>query len=238
MKKYFVYIKTVLFLCIIALVVGFTAKRNANRSVQKVAISFSNEDNLFLTHKMVDNLLIQNGEHVVNKLKSLINLQELEHKVELHPMVSNAEVSIGISGNIHVGVQQRKPLARMFGAQKVVYLDVEGKEMPLSTNYSARVPVIDNKNGLIEQEEVFPLVQKIHSDLFYKDLIVAIHKNEKGYWLQTRYHQQKVLLGSLEEMNKKFKKMKVFYNYAQNDSLTSTFKTIDLQYNKQVVCSK
>lgn len=238
MKKYFVYIKTILFLLLVGLILGFTSKRNAMRTVSEVTITFSNEDNLFLTHQMVNNLLIQKSKHVVNQAKTLINLQELENKVQAHPMVSSAQVSVGVTGELEVSVKQRKPLARMFNAQNVVYLDAKGLEMPLSSNYSARVPVINNKNGFIKPKEVFPLIQKIEADDFLKKLVVSVQKDQEGYWFQTRYNQQKVLLGDLNKINQKLKKLKVFYTFMEKDSLSGTFRKIDLQYNNQVVCSK
>lgn len=239
MKKYFTYIKTVLLLVIVGVVFGFTSKRNELRRVQSdVNIQFGNEDNLFLTHFMVNNLLIQNGEHVVNQPKTLINLQELESQVEEHPMVSSAQVSLGIVGDLEVSIKQRKPLARLYNQDKIMYLDSKGKEMPLSTNYSARVLVVDNKSGLIDIKEVFPLIKKIHSDQFLEELIVLIKKKEEGYWLQTRYNKQEVLLGNLSQINQKLKKIKVFYSYIGKEKLSGAFKKIDVQYNNQVVCLK
>ncbi|MGY5355543.1 cell division protein FtsQ/DivIB [Wenyingzhuangia sp. IMCC45467] len=208
------------------------------RKVENIEIVFANEDNLFLTHQMVDNLLIQNKKGVRNQPKSLINLQELEQIVQAHPMVETAQVSVGIVGDLKVSVIQRKPLAREYSQQGVFYIDSKGKRMPLSKSYSARVPIINNKNGLIKSEEVFPLIQKIHQDEFLNKLVVAVKKNEEGYWLQTRVNRQEVLLGTLERTHDKLKKLKVFYNYMEKDSLSATFKKIDLQYNNQVVCSK
>jgi len=238
MKKYYIYIKTVLFLLILGGVFSFTSHRNKKRIVSDVKVSFSNEDNLFLTHQMVNNLLVQNENHVVNKQKTLINLQELEHNVELHPMVSSAEVSVGITGDLQVSVKQRKPIARMFNVLDVVYIDTKGEEMPLSKNYSARVLIIDNKNSMITHKEIFPLIKKINDDTFLKKLIIAIRKDKQGYWFLTRFNQQKILLGNLKNSKRKLKKLKVFYGYIEKDSLAHTFKKIDLQYNNQVVCSK
>ena len=238
MKKYFVYIKTVLFLLFIGFIFGFTSKRNAMRKIEKPKIVFANEDNLFLTHQMVDNLLIQNNKPAVNQAKSLINLQELEQRVQSHPMIETAQVSVGIVGDLKVSVIQRKPLAREYSQNGVFYIDSKGLKMPLSKSYSARVPIINNKNGFIKSEEVFPLIQKIHHDEFLTKLVVAIKKDKEGYWLQTRFNHQQVLLGELNNTSDKLKKLKVFYNYMENDSLSATFKKIDLQYNNQVVCSK
>lgn len=238
MKKYFVYIKTTLFLLFVGFILGFTSKRNAMRKIENVEVVFANEDNLFLTHQMVDNLLIQNKKGVRNQAKSLINLQELEQVVQSHPMVESAQVSVGVVGDLKVSVIQRKPLAREYSQNGVYYIDSKGLKMPLSKSYSARVPIINNKNGLIKSEEVFPLIQKIHQDEFLNKLVVAIKKDGQGYWLQTRFNHQQVLLGGLNKTSDKLKKLKVFYNYMENDSLSATFKKIDLQYNNQVVCSK
>lgn len=238
MKKYFVYIKTVLLLVVLGFVLGFTSKRNAMRKIEDVDITFANEDNLFLTCQMVDNLLIQNGEGVRNQPKSLINLQELEQVVQSHDMIETAEVSMGVVDGLKVSVVQRKPIAREYSKQGVFYIDTNGEKMPLSENYSARVPIVNNKNGLMSTSGVFPLMEKIYNDDFLKKLIISVKKDEEGYWLQTRFNHQKVLLGDLNNTSIKFKKLKVFYNYMKNDSLSATFKKIDLQYNDQVVCSK
>ncbi|MEN8765507.1 MAG: cell division protein FtsQ/DivIB [Wenyingzhuangia sp.] len=208
------------------------------RKVKEVEVVFADTDPLFLTHQMVNNLLIQKGRTVVNQSKSLINLQELEQRVETHPMIQRVEVSLGVVGDFRVSVVQRKPFAREYNKQGVFYIDSEGKKMPMSEVYSARVPILNNQNGYINTDEVFPLVQRIHDDMFLRKLVVTIKKDEQGYWLQTRFNHQQVLFGELINTAQKIKKLKVFYNYMENDSLSATFKKIDLQYNNQVVCSK
>ncbi|MGY6648997.1 cell division protein FtsQ/DivIB [Wenyingzhuangia sp. IMCC45574] len=238
MKKYFVYIKTGIYLLAIALIFGFATKKNGARKLTSVVVSFENDDNLFLTSENVNNLLIQNVGNVKNQPKSSINLQELENLIQSHSMVSFADVSMGITGKLNVEIKQRKPLARMFNPQNVIYIDTKGGEMPLSENYSARVPIINNRNGLIKPEEVFPLIKKIDADTFMKKIVVSVKKNDAGFWLSTRINKQQVLLGDLENISGKLKKLKVFYNYMENDSLANTFKKIDLQYNNQIVCSK
>lgn len=228
-----------LFLLVIAVVFGFTSGRNKVRNLQaEISVVFENDENLLITSKTVDNLLIQNLGDVEKQDKSSIDLQELENLVRSHPMVSSADVSIGVKGGIEVAVRQRKPLARLFNEKEVVYLDSQGNEMPLSKNYSARVPVINNKNGLLAPKEVFPLVQNIDADPFLKKLVVAIKKNKEGIWLSTRVNHQQVLLGDLKDLHKKLKKLKVFYTYMEQDSVSNAFRKIDLQYNNQVVCLK
>lgn len=238
MKKKIVYIKTLLFLLILGLVFGFTSRRNEQRKLQGIEVSFNQDRNLFLTTETVNNLLIQNIGELEKQSKSSLNLQELESLVISHPMVSSADVSVDVLGKINVEIVQRKPLARILNAKEIVYLDADGQIMPLSDCYSARVPIIYNNNGLVQPQEVFPLIQKIHTDDFLRKLIVAIKKDQEGYWLTTRIHHQQVLLGELKGFQKKLKNLKVFYAYQQKDSMAATFKKIDIQYNNQIVCSK
>lgn len=238
MKKNITYIKTILLLVVVLVVFGFTSNRNSTRKIDEINVFFSKDDNLFLTQESVNNLLIQNGKHIKSQLKSLINLQGLELAVQEHPMISKSEVSLDVLGDVQVEVKQRKPLARIFKAASSVYLDAEGKEMPLSKYYSARVVLVDNKKGNIKNDEVFPLIQEINENKFLQKTIVMIHKDTKGFWVQTRLNKQKVLLGTLDRLDQKLKKLQVFYNYAVSDSVVKTFATINLQYKGQVICTK
>ena len=39
---------------------SFSSKRNSERKISSIDIKFESDDNMFLTHEMVNNLLIQN----------------------------------------------------------------------------------------------------------------------------------------------------------------------------------
>ena len=68
---------------------------------------------------------------------------ELEHFLELQPTVHHAEVYIDAMENLHVDMYQRDPLLRIVEAQGAqYYIDVEGRKIPNSNRYSARVPVV------------------------------------------------------------------------------------------------
>ena len=204
----------------------------------QVEIKFSEEDNLFLTHQTVNNLLIQNQNYVKSQKKSFLDLNALEKKVNRHPMIYKSDVSVDVYGGLEVNVVQKKPIARVFGKRHSYYLDSHGGTMPLSTKFTARVMMVDNENGLLNRKEIFPLIQSIHQDLYLKKNIVMVKKSKMGYWLETRVNHQKVFLGSLEGLKQKLTHLKAFYNYTQTDVLAQTFKKIDLQYSNQIVCTK
>jgi cell division protein FtsQ len=82
-------------------------------------------------------------------------------------------------------------------------------------------------------------VNVILEDDFLKKEIIGIHKTQnEEFILSVRSGQYKIEFGSLEEMNIKFKKLKVFYNKTFVDKTIDQYKTINLKYHNQVVCAK
>ena len=239
MSKYIVYIKCLFLLAIAVFLYGFGSQRNEARPVKSSLVEFSNGSNLFLSHEMVNKLLIQKNGEVENQSKSLINLHDLENVVFQNPLVEDVKIFLTIGGVIKTVVKQRIPMARVNTDSGVYYIDSQGLKMPLSSNYSARVLLI---SGSIEDNDlpsIFSLVQRIKLDSFLSKLIVGIHKNSKGeYILQTRKYDQKIQIGKIEDLNVKFKKLEAFYNEVNQNNEAGVYKTINLKFSNQVVCTK
>jgi len=47
-----------------------------------------------------------------------------------------------------------------------------------------------------------------------------------------------IIFGGIENMNEKFKKLLVFYHQGINNAGWNTYKSINLKFENQVVCSK
>ncbi|MEI6865670.1 cell division protein FtsQ [Flavicella sp.] len=239
MKRYIVYIKSVFLLAIVVFLYGFGAERNSLKLVKKPIVEFSNGANLFLSHEMVNKLLIQINGEVVNQPKSLINLHELENVVFQNPLVEEVKVFMTINGDIKVVIKQRTPIARVNTGSEVYYIDKLGVKMPLSKNYSARVLLV---SGSILEEDItsiYSLVKKINEDAFLSDLVVGVRKNSKSdYVLQTRKYDQHIQIGKIEKLNIKFKKLEAFYNEVIQSNEVKKYKTINLKFSNQVVCTK
>jgi cell division protein FtsQ len=239
MKKYIVFVKSFVLLVLVVFLYGFGAKRNGERILKEPIIEFSNGANLFLTHEMVNKLLIQNIGEVKNKTKSLINLHELENVVFQNPLVENVKVFTTIDGDLKAVIKQRTPLARVNTGTEVYYIDKQGVKMPMSENYSARVLLV---SGAVLEEDlssVFELVSRINGDRFLSKLIVGIQKTaEDNFILRTRKYDQHIQIGKNENLNIKFKKLKAFYNEIFQSKELEKYKTINLKFNNQVVCTK
>ncbi|WP_139956667.1 cell division protein FtsQ/DivIB [Flavicella sediminum] len=239
MKENIVFMKSIVLLLLVVFLYGFTTKRNDQRKVLAPIVEFSNGDNLFLSHEMVNKLLIQKVGRVENEPKSLINLHEFENRVNENSLVEHTKVYMTIDGSIKALITQRTPVARVNTGSEVYYIDKQGLKMPLSTNYSARVLLV---SGAVTEQDipaVFSLVKKINGNEFLTNLIVGIHKySTSEYVLQTRLFDQHIQLGKIVDLNTKFKKLEAFYNKAIQDKDIENYKTINLKYNNQVVCTK
>jgi cell division protein FtsQ len=239
MKNNIVYIKSVFLIALLAFLYGFGSYKNKARSVKNVEIEFINGDNLFMTHQMVNKLLIQSFGDVKNQAKSLINLHDFENVVSENSLVEHAKVFMTIGGSVKTIITQRTPVARVNTGLEVYYIDKQGLKMPLSSNYSARVILVSGKIVTPDLPSVFQLVNKIRGNEFLNNLIVGIEKSaDKEYVLLTRLYNQKIQLGKISELNTKFKKLEAFYNKAIADKEVKNYRTINLKYNNQVVCTK
>lgn len=226
---------------LLGLVVGlfaFSSNRNAVRKVSVPNINFEGDDNLFITHETVSKLLIQNQQSVSNKPKEIIDLNGLEKALTSNPMIKEAQVFIDVEGKITAEIEQKKPIARV-STNASFYVDDMGSYMPLSTNYTARVPLITGtvyKNDLVN---VFTIANKIQQDEFLKKHVVEIHQNEnKSIDLKFRLNDFTIQLGSLKSLHKKINNLKAFYQKAMKDKTLDSYSMVNLKFDNQVICTK
>ncbi len=239
MKRYIVYIKSIFLLSLVVFLYGFSSQKNNRRKITDLEIEFSNGDNLFMTHEMVNKLLIQKNEPVKNKAKSLINLHKFEMSVAKNPLVEEAKVYMTIAGSLKTVVTQRTPIGRVITGKEGYYIDRQGLKMPLSVNYSARVPLVSGQFTDEDIPVVFLLLKKINSEEFLTNSIVGIHKASNGdYLLKTRMYDQEIRIGTIAGLDTKLKKLLVFYKKIIQEKAVGDYKTINLKYNNQVVCTK
>ncbi len=238
MKKYIVYIKAVLFIGVVLFLFGFATHRNRAKEIDKVDLKFTNGDNLFIDYKTVNKLLIQNYGELKSQRKENIILRKLEHTLRSNEMIEDADVYLTIDGTIGATIKQRTPIARINDEGVAYYIDSKGDKMPLSSNYSARVPLL---SGLTSKnsKEVYKMAYLIFNDSFLQKQIIGIQINKKNeFSLSTRVGNQKIEFGRFDNIDAKFKKLKAFYQKALKDKTLDKYQTINLIFNKQVVCTK
>lgn len=239
MKKVITYLSFFFLLMFFGFLYGFTTTKNGGKKVQNTVVEFEAGDNNFLTHSIVDKLLIQNKEFVKNQPKRVVDLHFLETNVLANPYVEKANVFLTVDGVLKTVIKQRKPIARIIGKSKSYYVDKFGVKIPLSSNFSARVPLVSGIGESEDIKELITLIKAIERNGFLTKEIIAIQKNaQKEYVFTVRSGNYKVLFGKLKDVDIKFKKLMAFYNKALVDKTIKKYKTINVKYHNQVVCTK
>lgn len=231
-------IKGVLLLGLVVFLYAFSSHKNNSRSVAKVAVQFIGNENVYITTEMVNKLLIQNQEQLYNLPKDNLDLKEMEFLLESDDMIKSAQVYLTVNGEVRAKIEQKQPIARVY-SNATFYIDEDGFWMPLSPQHSARVPLV---TGVVEKEDletVYTMALKVYRDSFLKTYITEIHQNEnKEISLKMRLFDFEILVGSLENLDQKMTNLKAFYQKAKNDNILDIYKSVNLKFENQVVCTK
>src|SRR5690606_35239395 len=217
----------------------FANARNDRQEIQDIQVKFIGNENHFLTQEMVNNLLKQNfaNPSVINR--EALNLKDYERKLDINRWVAHSEVYVDISGNLHAEVEQKKALARVIDNGMSYYVSMEGDTMPLSANFSPRVPLV---TGILDEnndQDFIELLRKITEDEFLKEMITGIQINpDQTLNLTSRAHRTKIEIRKKKDMERKLTNYKIFLLYKKNDTIIQQNKNINLRITKQVICTK
>ena len=232
------YIKLFLLIVCITGLYSFSDYRSNQRNIEGISLEFVGENSLFLSKDVVNKLLIQNYGSLKNVPKEDIVLNTIEKVIETNDMVKNAQVYLTIDGELKSKIAQRQPIGRIEGLTQF-YLDEEGRKMPLSRKYSARVPIITGKITGRSLEDVYVILQFVNDDDFLRKNIIGIHiEDEEKYQLRFRVENFVVNLGDVNDLEEKFSNFKAFYAKALKDQTLDNYKIVSLEFDNQVVCTK
>lgn len=233
-----VNIRLLLIIAVTVFLYSFSGIRNEQRKIKQTDIEFKDAEN-FITKEYVNKLLIQNFDTVTGIKKVQLDLNKVEKSIDKNPMVDKAEVYATIDGKLKALVVQKKPVARFFSASKSYYLDYKGNEMPLSESETARVPLVSGSTDMADKKKLSQLLDYIYDDAFLKKNITGLAVMPWGdVVMDVRGYDFDIVFGKPINIDRKFKNYKAFLQDAIKDTLTENYKTINLKFTQQVVCTK
>jgi cell division protein FtsQ len=184
-------------------------------------------------------LLIENFGAEKTIAKENLALKKLESVLTNHPIIEKAEVFVTTKGELKARVKQKTPVARIYNADRSFYIDYQGNTMPLSDNFSARVPLVSARLTQENKEEITRLLRYIYDDEFLKKNITGIEVgSDKNILMKNRNYNYSIDFGKSQNIEQKFKNYKAFFQKASQDSLIEKYSKINLRFTKQVVCTK
>ena len=232
-------IRLVLIFAAVIFLFSFSSKRNSERKLLKSLVVFTDNNNVFVPNEMVNKLLIENKKDVSGIQKVGLDLNELEKIIDKHPMIEKSEVFVSIDGVLKAVVKQKTPIARVFNSEGSFYIDYQGNEMPLSDNFTARVPLISGDINPKFKADLNKLLRFIFDDDFLKKNIIGVQILPNGsLMMMNRNFDYDIDFGKTINVEKKFRNYKAFYQKAALDSSLYHYKRINLKFTQQVVCTK
>ena len=208
-------------------------------------------NNNFIERDEVDKILLESNELLVGRNLNSINIHKLENLLKSNPFIEYAKVFADMNGTVHVDIRQRKPLMRIVNMANVnFYIDEKGLKIPMSDNYTARVLVA---NGLINEDfsgqvdtlssqlakDLFRVAKFIKADTLWNDQIEQLFVDLNGdIEIVPRVGDHKIILGTADSLDTKFRNLLVFYKKAIPKVGWDTYKTINLKYANQIICEK
>ena len=246
------------------LVVGlwFVTKRNRELLCREIKVKVvDSSENSFITSKDIKRIVDVKGKTPIGKTLRSINTYELENRISTMMSVRDVQIYKTSDGVLSIKVKQRRPLVRIFNHDnQSYYIDEQGLILPLSDRFAAHVLVV---NG--EIKEHFPLrpnqdVMQWDTSVYKREPLLrkiydfAQYVNDHEFWnaqiaqvyvdspndvqLIPRVGSQVILLGSLDDYEKKLEKLKLFYEKALPAEGWNKYKMINLKYSKQIICTK
>lgn len=232
-------IQLIAILILVVFLYSFTSKRNEHREISKPTIEFLNSESPFVTHEMVNNLLIDNFGGTFSIQKDRVNLKSVEQTINKHNLIENSEVFLSVDGKLKVVIKQKTPIARVFNKNSSFYIDYKGGKMPLSSNFTERVPLVYGDLNNRYDKNFVELLQQIYNDDFLKKNIIGMRILPDGsVIMKNRDYSYDIIFGRTIYMERKFNNYKAFFQKAVQDTLINSYKKINLKFTKQVVCTK
>lgn len=238
-------------------VMGFVNHQQKQQKCTDISIRISGqEEAYFIKENEIRSMLFDTYGHLIGENAGDIALTQIETDVEKLNGVKEAEAYMDLRGVLSVDINQKIPVARLFFNDGTSgYLDQEGQWMQWSNNFTPRVIVVSGnlpdlksiksegkaaqKGNKVNWPDLLELIETINNDDFLNAQFEQIYiDNKQDIRLIPRVGRHEINLGKATDLTLKFEKLRLFYDEGISHVDWNRYKTIDLRFKDQVVCTK
>ena len=207
------------------------------------------KNNLFADKNDIRGMLTNMMPAIKGKVLTEFNLQQMERTLEGNVWIKDAELFFDNNEVLQVKIKEREPLARIFTTGgKSYYIDKEFVRLPLSSKFSAIVPVFTNcpldktkwnRADSVLLLQVRAISEFIRSDPFWIAQIEQVdYTQQKKFELSPQIGEHTIVLGDGYNLESKFRKLYIFYKEVLAKAGWNTYSAINVQYRGQVVATR
>ncbi|MDA3883904.1 MAG: hypothetical protein PF481_11545 [Bacteroidales bacterium] len=255
MKQIQTYIISGIIVIIAVTGLSFSESTRNSMLCTEIAINIDNntDSNNFIRHQDVLQLIQPYTDSINSRKISSISLHKIEKTILNHPSVENCNVYITVHGKMCIDISQRTPLVRIESKHDSFYIDKKGRLMPLSKNYTSHSIIAtgninagyrEKYNILIPNQDttlhnLYTIAQFITNNELLESIIEQIHITEGNeYILVSKVGPTYIHIGSPEHLTYKLRNLEAFYHSKKARELWNTYRTINLKYKNQIICTK
>lgn len=231
---------------------------NANKrsliTCEGVSVSFA-DDYHFVTAEDVKGYLDKYYGAYIGQRMDSIKLHKVENILDVQSAILKSQAYTTDDGMLNVIITQREPVVRFQKEDYGFYADECGFIFPLQDNYTSLVPVIDGNipirsaqgyKGAPESDKekewmdgVISLLDYMQKSKVWNENIVQMHVDENSDIIMIpRYGNERFIFGSPFDAPEKFGRIEEYYRYILPEKGEGWYKTVNVKFDKQIVCKK
>lgn len=206
-----------------------------------------------ITKSSIRREITKAGIRVKDQNIQSIPVQKLQTLLTKNPYVKKVSIVTDINGTVKANILQRNPLLRVIDKEyHQLLIDCEGKLMPINNEFPVRLLIANGnitslktsdgnytKGQLKEISRLRLIAQKLTNDSLTNALIEQVYINESDeIELIPKLGNETIILGDTTYLDQKIRNLKAFCNEGLSDLCSNKYKTINLKYKNQVVCTK
>lgn len=242
-------LKITAILAVVFVLIAFSERKQGSVAVKDIVIKIENiEGNQFIDEEDIIDLMQLDEENLKGASLNKLNLKQIEQRIKMNRFVKDAQLYSDLKGNLIVKATLRRPVARLIRNDGPDgYIAEDGTVMPVSDKFSTRVVLIsgsyirgllslENLNNTEETKNLMTLLDMIRTDKFWRAQIAQLDIDSKGHInIMPQIGGQVIEFGVADNLETKFKKMKIFYKEILPQRGWNTYKRVNLEYEGQII---
>lgn len=240
-----IHIVKILSLLGVCVMVMASVRSKKSTNIQSVQVHLMNSDLVGLVDQVyvLDLIHEKFGQNLELVSVDLINTSHIEEYLMDNAYIDEAQVYLNSLNELNIKTRIRTPIVRIMDGVNQYYLDKKGDSVPLSKEYTARVPVLflpSSDNTFLTEArraEVVRLIEHINENSLCQSLVDQIILDAQNeYTIIPFVGNERIKLGGIEDIQDKINKIELFYKKKLVKGLWDHCSIIDVRFKGQVVC--
>lgn len=212
-----------------------------NSTVQELKITIEDADERqFIAEQDITALLQRKNLYPVGRVVDSVSTHAIEQAIRQHPMVRTAECYKLSSPIVRIRVTQRVPLLCVKTAAETYLVDTDRKRMVVPSNIDPMpIRVTGHVGERMAKEEIADFVCWLNRHAYWRERIAYIQVNSpKSVTLYQKGEEPRILLGELNDYVGKLRRLRTWYENADELPEMPKYYELDLRFRSQVIGRK